>query len=223
MQGQNISSKKCFFIFFHGALGTPRARQAPQGGVFSKPRCYWCSFLAGAKHSYKSNIFPICWSEIVRKKNEIEGVGSPWRDSRRNSAPGPGPQVPNGATATHLVTKRCDLGSLGVPGPASTPLGRRGRATSSIDPKLDLDLDISDLGFDQISSYKRGGSTTTHVSTGELCPPARPPKTGGPRPPDSPMGPRALRAHRFFGLGPREALGALCPTGGLRKLDGLDQ
>ena len=56
------------------------------------------------------------------------------------------------------MTKRCDLGSIGVPGPASTPLGRRGRATSSIDPKLDLDLDldISDLGFDQISSYKRG-------------------------------------------------------------------
>ena len=50
------------------------------------------------------------------------------------------------------------MGSLGVPGSASTPLGRRGQATSSIDPKLDLDLDISDLGFDQISSYKRGGS-----------------------------------------------------------------
>ena len=49
------------------------------------------------------------------------------------------------------------MGYLGVPGPASTPLGRRGQATSSIDPKLDLDLDISDLGFDQISSYKRGG------------------------------------------------------------------
>merc|ERR1712159_444116 len=64
--------------------------------------------------------------------------------------------------ATQLVTKRCDLGSLGVLGPASTPLGRRGRATSSIDPKLDLDLDISDLGFDQISSYKRGGSPNPH-------------------------------------------------------------
>ena len=58
-----------------------------------------------------------------KKKVEIEGAGPPWRDSQRNSAPGPGPQVPNGATATHLVTKKCDLGSLGVPGPASTPLG----------------------------------------------------------------------------------------------------
>ena len=71
--------------------------------------------------------------------------------------PDPGFKIPNGATATHLVTKRCDLGSLGVPSPASTSLGRRGRATSSIDPKLDLDLDISDLGFDQISTYKKGG------------------------------------------------------------------
>ena len=70
--------------------------------------------------------------------------------------PDPGFKVPNGATATHLVAKRYDLGSLGVPGPASTPLGRRGQATSSIDPKLDLDLDKSDLGFDQISSHKRG-------------------------------------------------------------------
>ena len=29
--------------------------------------------------------------------------------------------VQNAWMATHLVTKRCDLGSLGVPGPASTP------------------------------------------------------------------------------------------------------
>ena len=64
-------------------------------------------------------VAPKWWEEKV----EIEGVGPPWRDSQRNSAPGRGPQVPNGATATHLVTKRCDLGSLGVPGPASTPLG----------------------------------------------------------------------------------------------------
>ena len=35
----------------------------------------------------------------------------------------PASDVQNGWMATHLVTKRCDLGSLGVPGPASTPLG----------------------------------------------------------------------------------------------------
>ena len=99
----------------------------------------------------------ILGSKIGANKVGIQAPGPPRRDPGRNSVPDPGFKVPNGGMATHLVAKRCDLGSLGVPGPASTPLGRRGRATSSIDPKLDLDLDISDLGFDQISSYKRGG------------------------------------------------------------------
>ena len=107
--------------------------------------------------------------------------------------------------ATYLVTKRCDLGSLGVPGPASTPLGRRGRATSSIDPKLDLDLDISDLGFDQISSYKRRG-----------CPNG--PKgllVQGPRGPNSPkgllvQGPRGAQGPKgLSGKGPRRGPRAL--------------
>ena len=39
--------------------------------------------------------------------------------------------------ATHLVTKRCDLkGSLRVPGPASTPLGRRGEGRLSYKSRL---------------------------------------------------------------------------------------
>ena len=73
----------------------------------------------------------------------------------------PASDVQNGWMATHLVTNRCDLGSLGVPGPAGTP---------RLDPawiwatdkqhrsQLDMDLDISDLGFDRISSHKMGGS-----------------------------------------------------------------
>ena len=105
----------------------------------------------------ENRLLGIFGSKMGQQKIGIWAPGPPRRDPGRNSEPDPGFKVPNGATATHLVTKRCDLGSLGVPGPASTPLGRRGRATSSIDPKLDLDLDISDLGFDQISSYKRGG------------------------------------------------------------------
>ena len=36
-------------------------------------------------------------------------------------------------------------------GCAVTPLG-------VFDPKLDMDMDISSLGFDQISNHKRGGS-----------------------------------------------------------------
>ena len=51
----------------------------------------------------------------------IQAPGPPRRDPGRNSAPDPGFKVPNGGMATHLVAKRCDLGSLGVPGPASTP------------------------------------------------------------------------------------------------------
>ena len=58
---------------------------------------------------------------MTKTKVEIEGVGPIWRDPRRNSIQKAVPGVPYGGMATHLVTKRCDLGSLGVPGPASTP------------------------------------------------------------------------------------------------------
>ena len=59
------------------------------------------------------------WSNKV----EIEGAGPPWRDPRQNSAYNRAANVQNGWMATQLVTKRYDLGSLGVPGSASTPLG----------------------------------------------------------------------------------------------------
>ena len=61
-------------------------------------------------------------SKISDKKIGIQAPGPPRRDPGRNSEPDPGFKVPNGGMATHLVAKRCDLGSLGVPGPASTPL-----------------------------------------------------------------------------------------------------
>ena len=50
-------------------------------------------------------------------------MGPIWRDPRRNSVQKAVPGVPHGGMATHLVTKRCDFGALGVQGPASTPLG----------------------------------------------------------------------------------------------------
>merc|ERR1711903_393722 len=56
-----------------------------------------------------------------RKKVGIQAPGPPRRDPGRNSVSDPGFKVSNGGMATHLVAKRCDLGSLGVPGPASTP------------------------------------------------------------------------------------------------------
>ena len=57
-----------------------------------------------------------------QKQVEFEGVGPIWRDPRRNPASNPTSDMQNGWMATGLVTKRCDLGSLGVPAPASTPL-----------------------------------------------------------------------------------------------------
>ena len=48
-------------------------------------------------------------------------MGPIWRDPRRNSAEFPARDVQNGWMATQLVPKKCDFGSLGVPGPASTP------------------------------------------------------------------------------------------------------
>ena len=61
------------------------------------------------------------------EKVEIEGVRPIWRDPQRNSAPA-GLIIPrSGWMGTQLVTKRCDLGSRGVPGAASTPLGSQDR------------------------------------------------------------------------------------------------
>ena len=54
-------------------------------------------------------------------------MGPVWRDPRRNSANFPAWIVQSGWMATQLVTKRCDLGSLRVPGPASTPFESRDR------------------------------------------------------------------------------------------------
>ena len=62
----------------------------------------------------------ICGPKMVQKKVEFEGVGPIWRDPRRNSVQKAVPGVPYGGMATHLVTKRCDFGSLGVLAPAST-------------------------------------------------------------------------------------------------------
>ena len=60
---------------------------------------------------------------MVEKKVEIEGAGPPRLDPQRNSVPGPATDVKNGGMATHLVTNLADLGSVGVPAPARTPLG----------------------------------------------------------------------------------------------------
>ena len=53
---------------------------------------------------------------------EIGGVGPVWRAPGPNSASRSAKDVQNGWMATLLVTESCDLGSLGVLGPSSTPV-----------------------------------------------------------------------------------------------------
>ena len=115
------------FLFPHGSIGPTRAPR----GVFSPTPVARCAlFLAGAKYVTNKRFFirkkTVIWcisvQPIVQKTIEIEGVGPIWRDPRRNSANFPAWVVQNGWMATQSVTKRCDLGSLEVPGPASTPL-----------------------------------------------------------------------------------------------------
>ena len=65
-------------------------------------------------------------SKMVEKKVEIEGAGLSRRDPARNSVSGGGVDVENGGMATHLVPNWGDLGSVGVPAPARTPLGPLG-------------------------------------------------------------------------------------------------
>ena len=84
------------------------------------------SFLAGAFFPPEIRLFgrkPDSGTKKAKKKIEIEGAGPPQRDPQRNSASGGGHQVKNGGMATHLVTNLGDLGSVGVPAPARTPLG----------------------------------------------------------------------------------------------------
>ena len=127
-----------------GPLGPPGPPRAPRGCFFQPRLLGPAAFLAGAfffpqNRDLGGNTWPRwgkpriqipeiellgnCWSKNGPKKVEFEGVGPIWRDPRRNLASNPGTDVQNGWMATQLVTKRCDLGSLGVPGPASTPLG----------------------------------------------------------------------------------------------------
>ena len=60
--------------------------------------------------------------------------------------PDPGFKVPNGGMATHLVAKRCDLVSLGVPGPASTPGPRALRLLMGFRHGGEWDLNVGSGG-----------------------------------------------------------------------------
>ena len=105
-----------FWVCVSSPPGLPR-------GCFCQPMLVpTTGSLQGQNMLQKKTFFHFWGSKNSKKKVEIEGVGPIWRDPRRNSVQKAVPGVPYGGMATHLVTKRCDLGSLGVPGPASTPL-----------------------------------------------------------------------------------------------------
>ena len=89
--------------------------------ILSQPGRFSKIFLKTCKKISLFLFFGQFWGQKMVKKVEIEGVGPIWRDPRRNSAYKPGLGLKNGWMATQLVPKRCDFGSLGVPGPASTP------------------------------------------------------------------------------------------------------
>ena len=73
------------------------------------------------RNRHRKSTFGDFWVQNKQKKVGIQAPGPPRRDPGRNSEPHAGFKVPNGGMATHLVAKRCDLGSLEVLGPASTP------------------------------------------------------------------------------------------------------
>ena len=103
-------------------FGPPRAAQGPQGGVFANPCCSNCTIpRRGVFPHHKSRFFAFVGPQMVKQKVEIEGVGPIWRDARRISAVDGFNIMQNGWMATHLVKTKCDFGSLGVLGPASTP------------------------------------------------------------------------------------------------------
>ena len=116
MQPRLLGCRGCPAGAFFFAKNADSVSRMPRRGVFFRrfSRIF-------SKPSQKMRFWAFLGSKMVQKKVEFEGVGPIWRDPRRNSVQKAVPGVPYGGMATHLVTKRCDFGSLGVPGPASTP------------------------------------------------------------------------------------------------------
>ena len=73
---------------------------------------------------FESYYHIIWWFWTILDQNP--GAGLSRRDPARNSVSGGGVNVGNGGMATHFVTNWGDLGSVGVPAPARTPLGPLG-------------------------------------------------------------------------------------------------
>ena len=96
------------------------------------------------------------------QKIGIQAPGPPRRDPGRNSAQDPSPGVPNGGMANYLGAKRCDLGPLGVLGPASTPWA--GRLYIKVSEFQGLSTKLLSACLFQIIKY--GASTEKHEVVG---------------------------------------------------------
>ena len=104
--------------------GRPVGPKGPHGGAQGAPGApnplLW---VADKFETLPENRLLGIFGSKIGEKVGIQAPGPPRRDLGRNSVLDPGFKIPHGGVAIHLVAKRCDLGSLGVPGPASTPLG----------------------------------------------------------------------------------------------------
>merc|ERR1711995_102279 len=123
----------------HGRPWAPGAPNPARWVPIISRTCQKSAFLEAYRpHKFENlpenRLLTIFGVKLGETKVGIQAPGPPWRDPGRNSVPDPGFKVPNGGMATHLVAKRCDLGSLGVPGPASTPCGRAAGGRRAVAP-----------------------------------------------------------------------------------------
>ena len=107
----------------NGPPGAPMGPLGPYGADLApSPPGQLRRSSQGRFFSPRKPLFGIFGPKNGQQKVEIEGAGPPRLDPQWNSVPGPASDVKNGGMATHLVTNLGDLGSVGVPGLARTPL-----------------------------------------------------------------------------------------------------
>ena len=101
-------------------LGPPWGPLGPHGSPWGPlgPSIFWRDPLRKTGFGLRNWILGF---KIVKKKVEIEGARPPQLDCHRNSAQNPSMDVQNGGMATHLAKNWHHLGSVWVPGLASTP------------------------------------------------------------------------------------------------------
>ena len=106
--------------------GRPARAQGPRaralGPFFCQPPCRDCGVpRRGARNRDFLHLLAFLVQQMTPKKSRLRGWDLSGEIRTEKLISIPASDVQNGWMATHLVTKRCDLGSLGVPGPASTP------------------------------------------------------------------------------------------------------